>query len=73
VGFVESIDVDYFGASQAFKVYQEVPRGKCIRGEMVDGYGPTKDGKRDRVLVCWTDGAPEYFESTELKVVSESR
>tara|TARA_R110000824_G_scaffold84392_1_gene210545 strand:+ start:541 stop:801 length:261 start_codon:yes stop_codon:yes gene_type:complete len=72
IGFVERIDVDYYGATQAFKVYQPVEHGKCIRGNMVDGFGPTKDGKRDRILVCWTDNFPEYFESTELEVISES-
>jgi len=70
-GFVERIDVDYYGATQAFKIYQEIGRGKCIRGDLVDGYGPTKDGKRDRVLVCWTDGPPQYLESQELEVISE--
>ena len=69
-GFVERIDVDYHGATLAFKRYKPVERGKCIRGNMVDGFGPTKDGKRDRVLVCWTDGLPEYLEAHELEVVS---
>ena len=69
-GIVEKIDTDYYGAQQAFKIYQEVGRGKVVRGDMVDGLGPTKDGKRDRVLVCWTDGYPEYFESIDLEVIS---
>jgi len=68
-GIVEKIDKDYYGAGQAFKIYQEVGRGKCIRSDLVDGIGPTKEGKRDRVLVCWTDGPPEYVESHELQVV----
>ena len=72
-GIVEKIDIDYYGAQQAFKVYQEVGRGKVVRGDMVDGLGPTKDGKRDRVLVCWTDDLPQYLESVELEVISESR
>ena len=72
-GFVERIDVDYYGASQAFKIYQQIPRGMCIRGNQVDGIGPTKDGKRDRVLVCWTCGPPEYLESHDIEVVSEIR
>ncbi len=71
-GFVERIDVDYYGAGQAFKLYQEVGRGKCIRGDLVDGIGLTKDGKRDRILVCWTDSDPEYLESSEVEVISES-
>ena len=72
-GFVEKIDTDYYGSQQAFKIYQEVGRGKVIRSDLADGIGPTKDGKRDRVLVCWTDGPPEYLESVELEVISESR
>ena len=72
-GFVERIDVDYHGASQAFKRYRTIERGKAFRSDMVDGIGPTKDGIRDRVLVCWTDSGPEYLESHELEVVSESR
>ena len=72
-GFVERIDIDYHGASQAFKIYKKVERGKCFRPDMVDGFGPTKAGKRDRVLVCWTDTYPEYLESHEVEVVSEGR
>jgi hypothetical protein len=72
-GIVEKIDVDYYGASQAFKIYQKIPRGHCIRGNQVDGIGPTKDGKSDRVLVCWTDSLPEYLTSNELEVINESR
>ena len=44
-GFVERIDVDYYGA--------------C-------------DGRADRILVCWTDGPPEYLESHELETVDGS-
>ena len=69
-GIVEKIDKDFHGSVQAFKIYQEIPRGMCIRGNQVDGIGPTKDGKRDRVLVCWTDSLPEYLESHELEVVA---
>lgn len=72
-GFVERIDADYYGASQALKRYRTIERGKAFRSDMVDGIGPTKDGIRDRVLVCWTDSYPEYLESHELEVVSESR
>jgi hypothetical protein len=68
-GIVEKVDLDYFGARQAFKVYKALERGKCIRGDEVDGYGPTKEGIRDRVLVCWTDSPPEYFPSNRLEVV----
>ena len=42
-GLVLGIDKDYYGARQAFKVYAPVERGKAIRGNMVDGIGPTKD------------------------------
>ena len=69
-GIVEKIDTDFYGATQAFKIYREIPRGQVIRPSMVDGFGPTKDGKQDRVLVCWTDSFPEYIVSGELKVVS---
>ena len=69
-GFIERIDVDYYGAQQAFKIYRKIERGKCIRPNMVDGFGPTKDGKYDRVLVCWTDDLPGYLKSIELEVVS---
>ena len=69
-GFVERIDLDYYGATLAFKCYKEVERGKCIRGDMVDGIGPTKNGKQDRILVCWTDSLPEFIKSNELKIIS---
>ncbi len=71
IGIVERVDVDYYGASQAFKLYQEVGRGKCVRSDLVDGLGPTKDGKRDRILVCWTDSPPEFLECKELELISE--
>jgi hypothetical protein len=73
IGFVERIDPDYFGACQAYKVINH-ERGKAIRSDMVD-YMPrsTEKGIRDRVLVCWPDGPPEYRESIELEVVSEGR
>lgn len=71
-GFIERIDISYHGARQAFKI-SNVERGKCIRPDMVDIVAPTRDGIRDRVLVCWTDGPPEYLESHEVEVVSEGR
>jgi len=71
IGIVEEVDEDYYGARQAFKIYRELPRGKCIRGNMVDGFGPTKDGIRDRVTVCWTDGLPDALDSKDLEVISE--
>ena len=72
-GIVEKIDVDYYGAGQAFKIYKDIPRGKCIRPGMVDGIGPTKDGKRNRVLILFTDSYPEYVEGNNVEVISESR
>ena len=69
-GFIERIDLDYYGATQAFKRYKKIERGKCIRGDMVDGYGPTKDGKQHRVMICWTDDYASYLKSGEIEVVS---
>jgi hypothetical protein len=71
-GLVERIDVDYHGATLAFKVYKPPPRGKCIRGNMVDGFGPTRDGKQDRVMICWTDDFASYLKSGDIEVISES-
>jgi hypothetical protein len=73
IGFVERIDVDYYGANQALKVLGELPVGQLIHARMVNGVAPTKDGIRDRVLVCWTDGYPEYWEPKDLEVISEDR
>jgi|TARA_R110000824_G_scaffold156092_4_gene328958 hypothetical protein len=68
-GLVLGIDKDYYGARQAFKVYAPVERGKAIRGNMVDGIGPTKDGICDRVLVYWPDIGWAYQNSKELKIL----
>ena len=74
LGFVIRVDDDWYGATQAFKIYKDVPRGCAIRTNMVDGIGPTKKGIRDRVLVMWSASARwEYCEHTELEVISESR
>ena len=72
MGIVERVDRDYFGARQAFKVSKSPGRGKCIRPDMVDVIAPLRDGIRDRVMVCWTNGYPEYVESHDLEVISES-
>ena len=72
LGFVERVDRAFYGSTQAFKI-SHVERGKCIRPNMVDIIAPTRDGIRDRVLVCWTDGYPEYRVCVELEVVSEGR
>lgn len=71
VGFVERVDVDYFGATQSLKRYKKLERGKCIRDNMADGYGPTKDGKQDRVMICWTDDYASYLKSGDIEVISE--
>ena len=71
LGFVIRIDEQYYGSNTAYKI-SNVVRGQCIRPNMVDFIGETADGIRDRVLVLWSDEAGwEYFESTELEVVSE--
>ena len=70
VGIVERVDEDYYGARQAFKRYRMIERGKAIRGNMVDGFGPTKDGISHRVLVIWSDGYATYEKSNTLQVYS---
>lgn len=71
VGIVERIYADYHGASQAFKVVG-TKRGECIGPSSVNAILPTRKGKRDRVMVCWIDGHPEYLESHELELIDES-
>ena len=72
-GFVERVDVDHYGAGQAFKAIAQ-PLGHCIDSTLVldvsSQLSPTKHGTQDRVLVCWTDGPPEYLESHELEVIN---
>lgn len=72
-GLVVKVDKDYYGASQAFKRYNW-ERGKCINTMEADGYGPTKDGIRDRVLVFWPEAEYgfSYEESNVLEVISEA-
>ena len=69
-GMVERIDADYFGSGIAFK-HLGRPREHCVDNTIADIIAPTKHGKQDRVMVCWTDGPPEYLESHELEVVSD--
>ena len=69
VGQVYRIDKDHHGSGQALKIYKEVPRGNAVRSDMVDGIGPTRRGKRDRILVLWNMEQWGYAESDELKVV----
>ncbi len=71
-GLVVAVDKDYYGARQAFKIYQEVPRGMAIRPSMADGIGPTKDGIRDRVLVHWPELGWEYQDSKDLEIIGIS-
>jgi hypothetical protein len=70
IGIVEKVDKDYYGARQAFKIYKSLERGKCIRGNMVDGFGPTKDGISDRVLVLWGHAFATYEKSNTLEVIT---
>jgi hypothetical protein len=71
-GIVVKIDKDFYGARQAFKIYKNVPRGKGIRSNMVDGFGPTKDGIRDRVMIIWPDFGFTYEPSDKLRLINES-
>jgi hypothetical protein len=74
VGFVMRIDEQHYGARQAFKISQVIPRGHCIRPEMIDVIAPTRDGIRDRVLVLWSNEAGyEYCDNTDIEVISASR
>jgi len=74
LGTVLRLDVDFYGARQAFKIYKEVPRGNTIRSNMVDGIGPTAKGIDNRVLVLWCNELGyEYVMGDEVEVVCESR
>jgi hypothetical protein len=72
LGVVIKVDKDYYGASQAFKRYNW-DRAKCINTMKPDGYGPTKDGIRDRALVMWslTTTGFEYMDSKNLEIINE--
>lgn len=69
IGIVEKIDKDFHGARQAFKRFRTIERGKAFLPNMVDGIGPTKDGIRDRVMVCWSDDYASYIESNKIEVI----
>jgi hypothetical protein len=71
IGVIERIDIDYFGAGQSFK-HLGRPRGQCVDSTVADIIAPTKHGKQDRVLVCWTDGHPTYEYSKKLEVINET-
>ena len=61
LGRVIKVYPDYFGARQAFKVYNAEP-GQVIRPGSENGIGPTKDGIRDRVKVRWIGTAKSGYE-----------
>jgi hypothetical protein len=69
-GLVMRIDKDHYGADQAYKIYG-AERGECLHPKMVNGIGPTRLGKQDRVMVLWTDEGYSYEYSKELKVINE--
>ena len=74
-GIIMRIDLDFYGARQAFKTYP-VERGKAVRDtRKPDFIGPTADGIVDRVLVWWPDieGGFSYEPATILEVISEGR
>ena len=71
VGQVFQIDKQFYGANKAYKIYKNIERGKCIRSNMVDGIGPTRDGIQDRVLVLWECSDWEYVKSGEVETLSE--
>ena len=68
-GIVERIDVDYYGSRTAFK-HLGRPRGHCVDSTEADIIAPTRHGVRNRVLVCWPDGYPEYRAANELEIKS---
>ena len=73
LGTVLRLDVDWYGARQAFKVY-DAPRGVGIHPKMVNGIGPTVKGIDNRVLVLWCNHLSyEYCMGDDLEVLSESR
>ena len=75
IGIVQRIDYQYYGARQALKIYGDIPRGHCIRSDMVNGIGPTRDGIQNRVLVLFSSNgeiAYSYTYSNSLEVISES-
>ena len=72
IGFVEKIDKDFYGATQAFKRDpNKDTRGKCVDSRKPDFIGHTKKGVRDRVLVLWADDNHlEHVDSQEVKIVN---
>ena len=75
LGRVIKVYPDYFGARQAFKVYNAEP-GQVIRPGSENGIGPTKDGIRDRVIVQWytsygpsSSMGPESMDGKDLEIL----
>jgi len=69
-GIVVKIDKDFYGARDAFKT-NPVPRGHAIRDiRKPDFIAPTRDGIRDRVMVCWPEEGFTYEDSNILMVVN---
>ena len=71
VGIVVGIDKEFFGARQAFKT-RPVPRGCAIVDTRKPEFiAPTRDGIRDRVMICWPDHGFTYEDSMLVEVISE--
>ena len=75
IGRVVAVDRDYYGARQAFKVYDAQP-GQVIRPGSENVIGPTKDGIRDRVTVVWytgphVAGLPRRYDGKKLEILEE--
>jgi hypothetical protein len=68
-GVVVKIDKDFYGASQAYKVYN-AKRGEGLHPKMVNGIGPTRDGIQDRIMIAWPDHGFTYEESSKLEVIT---
>ena len=74
IGIVMRIDLDHYGARQAFKMSprQLVERATGADPSIVKRIELGTTAICDRVLVMFRDGVtPEYFRSTELEVISE--
>ena len=74
IGIVMRIDPDHYGNRQAFKMSPR-QRDECVNPASPNIVKRIELGRTaicDRVLVMFRDGVtPEYFRSTEFKVVSE--
>ena len=73
IGFIEKIDKDYYGSTQAFmRDPNKHTRGECVDSRKPDFIAPTKRGKLDRILVMWTDeNEMQYFFSDEMTGIEE--